>query len=45
MGMSVHARGEPVSEILLTILTEALGAALIALLVAGIKRMVGVATA
>jgi hypothetical protein len=30
---------------LLTILAEALGAALIALLVAGVKRMVGAATA
>jgi hypothetical protein len=34
-----------VSEILLTVLAEALGAALVALLIAGVKRMVGVVTA
>ena len=33
------------SEILLTVLAEALGAALVALLIAGVKRMVGVVTA
>ena len=33
------------SEFLLTILAEALGAALVALLVAGVKRMVGAVTA
>jgi hypothetical protein len=34
-----------VSEILLTVLTEALGAVLIALLVAGVRRIVGSAAA
>jgi len=34
-----------VSEILMTLLAEALGAALVALLVAGVKRLVGVAAA
>jgi hypothetical protein len=34
-----------VSEFLLTILAEALGAALVALLVAGVKRMVGAVAA
>ncbi len=33
------------SEILLTLLAEALGAALVALLVAGVKRLVGAAAA
>ena len=33
------------SEFLLTILAEALGAALVALLVAGVKRMVGAVAA
>ena len=33
------------SEILLTVLAEALGAALVALFIAGVKRMVGVVTA
>jgi hypothetical protein len=34
-----------VSQILLTVLTEALGAALLALLIAGVKRMIGAAAA
>lgn len=33
------------SEILLAVLTEALGAALLALLIAGLKRLVGPAAA
>jgi hypothetical protein len=33
------------SEILITVLAEALGAVLVALLVAGVKRMVGAVTA
>ncbi|SFL33269.1 hypothetical protein SAMN04488085_109173 [Geodermatophilus ruber] len=33
------------SQILLTLLTEAVGAALVALLVAGIRRVLGVPTA
>ena len=33
------------SEILLTVLAEALGAALVALLVAGVRRLVGAALA
>jgi hypothetical protein len=34
-----------VSEILIAVLTEALGAALLALLVAGVRRLVGPAAA
>ncbi len=45
MTCAVRPRGVPVSEILLTVLAEALGAALIALLVAGVKRLVATATA
>jgi hypothetical protein len=39
------AQGVPVSEILIAVLTEALGAALLALLVAGVRRLVGPAAA
>jgi hypothetical protein len=38
-------RGVPMSEILLTVVTEALGAALVALVVAAVRKLVGSAAA
>jgi hypothetical protein len=38
---SPPTQGGPVSEILLSVLAEAIGAALLALLVAGVKRAMG----
>ena len=45
MATSPDPKEPAVSEILLTVLAEALGAALVALLVAGVKRLVGAALA
>jgi hypothetical protein len=45
MATSPHPKEPSVSEILLTVLAEALGAALVALLVAGVRRLVGAALA